>query len=201
MLLENMLATIQSIIITTLFRICLIAIIIKIFAKLTAGWCKSNAYLGGKTALITGGSTGIGYETALGLAARGCRVIIAHKNEIPHLKEDIIKKTGNSNIVIKHFDMASLESVRELARDINENENRLDMLINNAGVGGWHNCYTKDGLHKSMQINHFGGFLLTHLLIGTCICRDFQIDFGFFHNFEFQLKNRKCKKETSLNNL
>lgn len=109
---------------------------------------------------------GLGYQLALALAGRGCRVIIADKDDCEKSKENIIAQTGNLNIVTKRFNLASLASVRELAKDINDNEERLDFLINNAGVGGTGKRYTEDGLDKGMQINFFGHFLLTHLLIG-----------------------------------
>ncbi|KAF2896532.1 hypothetical protein ILUMI_09643 [Ignelater luminosus] len=145
--------------------ILLAVIIVKVACKLTAGRCKSNVCLVGKTALITGGNSGIGYQTALALAGRGCRVIIADKDNCDESKENIIKATGNSNLVVKTFDLASLDSVRELAKDINATEERLDILINNAGTSGLGHNITKDGLHLGMQVNHFGGFLLTHLLV------------------------------------
>jgi len=130
------------------------------------GRCKSPTCLLGKTVLITGGNAGIGFETALALAGRGCRVIIADKNNCEKSKGEIIRRTGNRNIVTKQFDLASLKSVRALAKDINETEERLDILINNAGAAGLGNSYTEDGIHIGMQVNHFGHFLLTHLLVG-----------------------------------
>lgn len=111
---------------------------------------------------------GIGYQTALALAGRGCRVIIADRENCDQSKERIIKETGNRNIVVKKFDLAYLDSVRELAKDLNATEERLDILINNAGTSGLGHRVTKDGLHMGMQVNHFGGFLLTHLLVGKC---------------------------------
>lgn len=64
------------------------------------------------------------------------------------------------------MDLESLECVREFARDILKNEERLDILINNAGTVGLGNNYSKDGLLLGLQVNYFGPFLLTHLLIG-----------------------------------
>lgn len=139
-------------------------ILLKIFQKLTLGKCKSLACLSGKTAIVTGGSTGIGYETALHLASRGCRVIIADKFGALRAAKKIMQYTSNQNVLNKYLDLASLKSVREFAKDINETEERLDILINNASASGVSNNHTEDGLHETMQINHFGPFLLTHLL-------------------------------------
>ncbi|KAG5890515.1 hypothetical protein JTB14_022748 [Gonioctena quinquepunctata] len=105
---------------------------------------------------------GIGYETALGLASRGCRVIIADVVDATNSRNSIISETKNPNIVVKHLDLASLSSVRKFAKDINETEERLDILVNNAGSNIQ---YTEDGLQRTMQVNYFGHFLLTHLLV------------------------------------
>lgn len=110
--------------------------------------------------------SGIGFETALVLASRGARVIIADRKDGTKAKNKIIAITHNTNIETKHLDLTSLQSVRKFAKEINETEERLDILINNAGVGTVGNKHTDDGLHSTMQINHFGPFLLTHLLTG-----------------------------------
>lgn len=66
---------------------------------------------------------------------------------------------------MKLVDFSNLESVREFAKEVNDNEERLDILVNNAGAGGLLK-FTKNGLLKQMQVNYFGPFLLTNLLLG-----------------------------------
>lgn len=87
--------------------------------------------------------------------------------------------TGNKNIVSKHLDLASFESIRKFAEDINKTEERLDILINNAGGGLFTLRKTKDGCNMGMQVNHFGSFLLTHLLVGE------YFHFSCFFSFTF----------------
>ncbi|KAF2881799.1 hypothetical protein ILUMI_24355 [Ignelater luminosus] len=152
--------------VSIIFVLILVFVILRIYSRLTVGKCYCNVCLTGKTALITGGNSGLGYQTALALAGRGCRVIIADKDDCEETKENIIAQTGNPNVITKKFNLASLKSVRELAKDINETEERLDILINNAGILGTRKVYTEDGLDMGMQVNFFGPFLLTHLLIG-----------------------------------
>ncbi len=82
------------------------------------------------------------------------------------LLDDIVEKSGNSNVLIKKLDLASLDSVREFAADILKNEPKLHILINNAGCAITGRLVTIDGLEHQMQTNHFGHFLLTNLLIG-----------------------------------
>ncbi|GJQ71617.1 hypothetical protein Trydic_g11317 [Trypoxylus dichotomus] len=126
--------------------------------------CIGPIFLGGKTAIVTGASSGIGFETAKILAYRGAKVILADKENLEETEELIVTDTQNEDVYAKYLDLESLESVREFAREIKYTEDRLDILINNAGVGGMLHRYTKDLLQVEMQINHFGPFLLTHLL-------------------------------------
>lgn len=139
----------------------------KIYEKLTLGICRSAAHMVGKVVIITGGNSGIGLETAKNLADRGAKVIIACRSVSrgEAAKQEIIKATGNSNVRCEMLDLASLQSVREFCATIMKNEDRLDVLINNAAAGGLGNKKTKDGLHIGMQVNYFGPFLLTYLLL------------------------------------
>lgn len=99
------------------------------------GQCKSRARLDGKTVVITGANTGIGKETALDLASRGARVILACRDvdKAEQAASQIRASTGNGNVLVEKLDLASLKSVREFAQRINSQEKRLDILINNAG--------------------------------------------------------------------
>ena len=105
--------------------------------KWTAGGvCMSPARLDGKTVTITGANTGIGLETAADLAKRNARVILAccsvERRETAAVK--VRKRSGNNNAVFVQLDLASLDSMREFAAKILEEEPRIDILINNAGV-------------------------------------------------------------------
>ena len=72
---------------------------------------------------------------------------------------------------VQHLDLSSLASVRKFANEIIKEEPRLDVLVNNAGVGGARNKITTDNLQLGMQVNHFGPFLLTCLLVGKTYSR------------------------------
>ncbi|GJQ85712.1 hypothetical protein Trydic_g13402 [Trypoxylus dichotomus] len=146
-----------------LLLVCLV--LIKIFLRLTSGISKSNTCLVGKTVLITGGNSGLGFQTALALAGRGARIIIADKDDATESIRTIIEETNNNNLIYKYIDLSSLSSIRRFAKELNAEESRLDILINNAGVGSAMDKYTEDGLYLHMQVNHFGPFLLSHLLI------------------------------------
>jgi NAD(P)-dependent dehydrogenase (short-subunit alcohol dehydrogenase family) len=112
--------------------------ILSILAKqfyFSGGVCKSKNRLDGRIVIITGANTGIGYETALELACRGARVIIACRDlKKAHASAKIInEKTFSDRVQVEKIDLASLESVREFAARMNEKLDRLDILINNAG--------------------------------------------------------------------
>ncbi|XP_072387254.1 retinol dehydrogenase 12-like [Diabrotica undecimpunctata] len=127
--------------------------------------CTSDVCLVGKTALVTGGSKGIGYDIVLQLASRGCKVIIASRTVDEKLRKQIIRETNNPNIILEYVDMASFKSVRLLASRLILSESKLDILINNVGMVQSMNTRTEDGLNETMQVNHFSSFLLTHLLV------------------------------------
>ena len=111
--------------------------------------------LTGKTVIITGANTGIGKETALDLAKRGARVILACRDLARANKaaEEIRKQSGNGNVIVESLDLASFESIHSFSDKINAQEERIDILINNAGIMACPQWKTKDGFE--MQ---FGGF-------------------------------------------
>ncbi|XP_043465388.1 retinol dehydrogenase 13-like [Leptopilina heterotoma] len=120
--------------------ICCIAVLLtlfKIYNKLTVGVCKSDKRLDEQVIIVTGANTGIGKETALDFARRGAKVILACRDLVKahKAKEEIVEITKNRNVVVRHLDLASLKSVRKFASEIIDTESRLDVLVNNAGVG------------------------------------------------------------------
>ncbi|XP_061577859.1 retinol dehydrogenase 11-like [Cololabis saira] len=134
---------------------------------MAGGVCRSKARLDGKTVLITGANTGIGRETAVDLARRGARVILACRDmdRANKAAEYVRKKTGNDNVVVKKLDLGSLQSVRQLAKDVLASEERLDVLINNAGIMSCPQWKTDDGFEMQFGVNHLGHFLLTNCLL------------------------------------
>lgn len=150
---------------TIICILLILAILASIYQKFTHPICKSIERLDGKVALVTGGTSGIGYEVAKDLAQRGAKVIIAcpFEQEGNYARRKIEKDTVNNKIIFKVLDLASFASVRNFASNILKNEERLDILVNNAG--GFFNRVTEDGLHATMQVNYLGHFLLTILLL------------------------------------
>ncbi|XP_073323819.1 retinol dehydrogenase 11 isoform X2 [Pagrus major] len=116
---------------------------------------------------IKAGCSWIGKFIALDFARRGARVILACRSEArgsAALKE-IREKTGNPDVHLRLVDLSSLDSVREFAKGILEEEKALHILVNNAAVSGLPRQITKDGLDMSFATNVLGPFLLTNLLL------------------------------------
>lgn len=142
---------------------------INAFRKWAAGGvCTSEAKLDGKTVIVTGANSGIGLETAVDMAKRNARVILACRSvergeaALAEVKE----KSGNQNVVFVRLDLGSLESVREFAAKIIEDEPRIDILINNAGVMmPSKRTLSSDNFEVQFGVNHLGHFLLTNLLL------------------------------------
>lgn len=133
----------------------------------SGGVCNCKANLDGKTVIVTGANTGVGRETALDLARKGARVIMACRNlEKAHEAAEKIKTTtGNENVIVKELDLASLKSVRHFVEEVHQSEDRLDILVNNAGIMRCPYWKTEDGFEMQFGVNHLGHFLLTNLLL------------------------------------
>ena len=120
-----------------------------------------------KLVLITGANSGIGKETARGLAAMGATIIMACRNlaKATPVRDAIIEETGNAGVSVMHVDLASLESIRTFAREFAAVHTCLDVLINNAGTFSTSRQETEDGFERTMGTNHLGPFLLTHYML------------------------------------
>lgn len=129
--------------------------------------CPSKARIDGKTVVITGGNTGIGKITALELASRGGRVIIACRDGTKGASavSEIRRASGNDEVFFKSLDLGSKQSIEEFSEKLLAEESRLDILILNAGVMFTAHSTTKDGFELQFGVNHLGHFLLTHLLL------------------------------------
>jgi len=122
----------------------------------------------GKTVVVTGGNSGIGFETAAALAAMGARVLVTARNADKGraaVAELAQRLDGEGQLQLVVFDLADLSSVRRGAAEILELAPRLDVLVNNAGVVLSERAETVDRLEATFATNHLGPFLLTNLLL------------------------------------
>lgn len=123
--------------------------------------------MSGKVCVVTGANSGIGKETALGLAQMGAHVVMVCRNpeKGKAALEDVRRDSGNPNVDLLLADMSSQASVRELAKQIHAKYPRLDVLINNAGGGAGAGTLSVDGIEITIATNHLGAALLTFLLL------------------------------------
>lgn len=122
--------------------------------------------LAGQTIVITGGTGGIGVETAVALAARGARLILVGRNPARAARaiERIRLARADAVVAAHHADLSNLDEVRRLAATLDADLDRIDVLVNNAGAIFNRQETTADGLERTFALNHMGYFLLTELL-------------------------------------
>lgn len=119
------------------------------------------------TAIITGGASGIGLETARVLTLRNCHVIIAARNmdKAKEAKQLILNYKDDARVDILKLDLSSMKSVRAFVNDFKALNLPLNILINNAGVMFCPFKLSEDGIEMQFATNHLGHFLLTNLLL------------------------------------
>ncbi|MUL81811.1 MULTISPECIES: SDR family NAD(P)-dependent oxidoreductase [unclassified Mycolicibacterium] len=131
-------------------------------------WTEANVPdQSGRIAIVTGSNTGLGYEAARALAARGAHVVIAVRN-LDKGREAVARITAavpKADLKLQQLDVGSLDSVRTAADELKAAYPRIDLLINNAGVMYPPKQTTVDGFELQFGTNHLGAFALTGLLL------------------------------------
>lgn len=119
-----------------------------------------------RTVVITGANSGVGLETAVALAGAGARVVMGCRNaeRAAAAREDIRRRSGNDQVESHRLDLADLDSVRAFAADLSGLD-RIDVLVNNAGLVLDRREETVQGFEAMFGINHLGHFVLTELLM------------------------------------
>jgi NAD(P)-dependent dehydrogenase (short-subunit alcohol dehydrogenase family) len=121
----------------------------------------------GKVVVVTGSNTGIGLETAVGVAAREATTVLACRNraKAETAATEVTKRTWNDDVHVVDLDLADLASVKKAADEVRTRWDRLDVLVNNAG-GTWSaHQLTAQGFEYTLGVNHLGHFYLTNLLL------------------------------------
>jgi NAD(P)-dependent dehydrogenase (short-subunit alcohol dehydrogenase family) len=128
----------------------------------------------GRTAVVTGANGGLGLETARALATKGAHVVMAARNrqKTAAAVEDIQASAPDAGLEVVALDLASQASVRDAARQILAAHERIDLLINNAGVMGIPQAKTLDGFEMQFGVDHLGHWSLTALLLPALLHAD-----------------------------
>ncbi|XP_077297751.1 retinol dehydrogenase 13-like [Arctopsyche grandis] len=129
----------------------------------------TNVRADNKVFIVTGANTGIGKETAKHLAAKGGKVYMACRDmeKCEKVRTDIVINSKNKYVYCRPLDLSSFESIRTFVSMFKMEQDRLDVLINNAGVMRCPKDVTAEGIEMQLGVNHMGHFLLTNLLLDT----------------------------------
>jgi NAD(P)-dependent dehydrogenase (short-subunit alcohol dehydrogenase family) len=121
----------------------------------------------GRTVVVTGANSGLGFHTSLELARRGARVLMACRNldKGREAEQRLRREVPSADVEVRRLDLADLASVREFAAGVEA----LDLLVNNAGVMAVPRSETADGFEAQLGTNHLGHFALTGLLLETLL--------------------------------
>ena len=127
----------------------------------------SNSSRAHRIAIVTGASSGIGLHTALGLARTGMRVVMVgrDRDRTEAARRFVAERCGSDRVAIVLADFSRLDEVRRLADDILSTTDRLDLLVNNAGLMSPKYRFSSDGFELTFAVNHLAPFLLTNLLL------------------------------------
>lgn len=130
----------------------------------------SDESMKGKLCVISGSTSGVGYEAAKNLAASGANVVmvVRNQNKAEAVKEEIERKYSVS---VDYFiaDFSDLKQVEKAAKAISDKYPRIDVLINSVGIHSTKKCFNKDGIEMVFCVNHLSSFLMTKLLLNTMI--------------------------------
>src|SRR3954464_14806165 len=121
----------------------------------------------GRTARVTGANSGLGLHTCIALARRGARVLMACRNpaRADEGLERVMADAPGSKVELVSLDLASLQSIRDAAKEVADRVDALDVLFDNAGVMAIPRAQTADGFEMQFGTNHLGHFALTGLLM------------------------------------
>lgn len=123
--------------------------------------------LTGKTIIVTGGNSGLGYESVKAFAKKGAQVIMTCRNieKGKHALKHILHHQKEAKIEIMQLDLMNFDSIRKFANEFKQNHNQLHVLLNNAGIMKVPYRLTKDGIESQQGTNYFGHYVLTALLL------------------------------------
>jgi len=125
----------------------------------------------GKTVLITGANSGLGFALSVEAAKRGARVIMACRRQIPEAGEKVKKQSGSSNIEMRHLDLSKINSIHNFADNLVRDKIQLDVVILNAASAASRSRLTDSGQDELFMVNYFSNFILANLILSKEIIK------------------------------
>jgi NAD(P)-dependent dehydrogenase (short-subunit alcohol dehydrogenase family) len=126
----------------------------------------TDARMDGRLCVITGATSGVGFEAACRLAKGGANLVLVCRNEVKAKRlQEAVRQTHGSDVDVLVADFAQLAQVRNAAASILDRYPTIDVLINNAGLHNTHRILTEEGIEQVFYVNHLASFLLTRLLL------------------------------------
>ncbi len=159
--------------------------------------------LNGKIILITGGTSGIGRETAIALAQMGAHVVVSGRSQARGEEgvADIKARSGSNTVDLILADVSSQAAVRQMAAEFMQRYDRLDVLVNNVGYLGAERTESVDSIEMHLAVNHLAPFLLTHELLpilkASAPSRVINVDGGSAVNDGIDFDNLQAEKSFS----
>jgi len=129
------------------------------------GSLSSSDRLDGKTVLVDGASSGLGFAVALQMAQRGARLIMACRSGIPGKGEEVKRKSGNDKVEMVHVDYADYNSIQKFIKTVKEKFAPLDIVISNAAMVPRQSRKTPQGLEEMFMVNYLSKFIMINGLI------------------------------------
>ena len=132
------------------------------------GWtAKDMPDQSGRVVAITGANSGVGYESAVAFAQKGARVVMACRSldKAEAARRDLLQRAAGATVDVLKLDLGSLKSIHQFAETFNAEYDRLDILMNNAGIMTPPYGKTADGFETQFGTNHLGHFALTGLVL------------------------------------
>ena len=142
--------------------------IMDLFRKqIPVGELKSTDRLDGKTVLVDGSSSGLGFAIAVDVAKRGAKVIMACRSGIPEKGEMVKRLSGNNDIHMLQVDFSDITSIQHLVSSIRQQFDPIDVLICNAGIVPKKSRKTPQGLEEMFMVNYLSKFIFVKLLLAS----------------------------------
>jgi NAD(P)-dependent dehydrogenase (short-subunit alcohol dehydrogenase family) len=139
-----------------------------VFTKqVKAGTLGNDERLEGKTVLIDGASSGLGFAVAVQIAKRGARVIMACRSGIPEKGEEVKRRSGNKNIEMVHVDYSDSRSIEQFIKTVREKYAPLDIVISNAAMVPKQSRKTPQGLEEMFMVNYLSKFIMINGLLNA----------------------------------